>query len=100
MALPKISMSCFLAQLSKAVQQSPDDFSAEFMMRMTEEQPELMACIVTMLNPMVHIPEGIEDVPADVVKEMCLVSTFCVMGVVLESLSATIDAEEMNEAWS
>ena len=99
MAIPKISMPCFLAQLSKAVQQSPDDFSAEFMMRMNEEQPELMSCIVAMLQPMVDMPEGIE-VPADVVKEMCLVSTFCVMGVVLESISATIDAEEMDEAWS
>lgn len=100
MTIPKISMPCFLAQLSKSVQSDPDEFAADFMMKLTEEQPEMMACIVAMIKPMVQMPDGADSIPADIAAEMTLLSVFCVMGVVLESISATIDAEEMNEAWS
>ena len=100
MTIPKISMTCFLAQLSKSTQKDPDHFAADFMMRLTDKQPEMMACIVAMIKPMVTMPDEVEEIPADVSAEMCLLAVFCVLGVVMESISATIDAEEMNEAWS
>ena len=100
MTIPKISMACFLAQLSKSTQKDPDLFAADFMMRLTEEQPDMMACIVAMIKPMVQVPDEVEEIPASVSAEMCLLATFCVLGVVMESISATIDAEEMDEAWS
>ena len=74
--------------------------ASDFMMRLTDEQPEMMACIVAMIKPMVQVPDEVEEIPADVSAEMCLLAVFCVLGVVMESISATIDAEEMNEAWS
>ena len=100
MTIPKISMTCFLAQLSKSTQQDPDHFAADFMMRLTDEQPEMMACIVAMIKPMVEVPDDMEEMRVDMAAEMCLLAVFCVLGVVMESISATIDAEEMDEVWS
>jgi hypothetical protein len=86
--------------IQKSTQQDPDHFAADFMMRLTDEQPDMMACIVAMIKPMVKVPDDMEAIPAAMAAEMCLLGVFCVLGVVMESISATIDAEEMNEAWS
>jgi len=99
MTIPKISMSCFLAQLSKSSQQDPDAFAADFMMKLTEEQPELMSCLVQMVKPLVTFSDE-DTIPAPLAAEMTIMSVFCVLGVVMESISATIDAKEMDEAWS
>ena len=98
MTIPKISMPCFLAQLNKSTQQDADVFAVEFMMRLTKEQPELLSCIVAMVKPMVEFGES-EQVDSVVAAEHCLLGIFCTLGVVMEAISATIDAEEMNEAW-
>jgi len=100
MTIPKVSMECFLAQLSKSSQSEPDLFAADFMMQLTSEQPDMMSGIVAMIKPMVKFGKEEDDIPADVAAEFVLLSVFCVLGVVMESVSATIDAEEMNEAWS
>ncbi len=100
MTIPKISMTCFLAQLSKATKKSPYEFAHDFMLKMTEEQPELMACLAAMIKPIVEIPVEVEEVPSDIATELCVTACFVVLGVTLESISATIDAEEMNNAWS
>tara|TARA_Y100000310_G_scaffold261027_1_gene270213 strand:+ start:545 stop:823 length:279 start_codon:yes stop_codon:yes gene_type:complete len=92
-------MSCFIAQLSKSSQQDPDSFAHDFMMRLTDEQPELMACLAAMVQPMIDFGER-EEIDTAMASEMCVLSVFCVLGVVMESISATIDAEEMNDAWS
>ena len=98
MTIPKISMPCFLAQLNKSTQQDPDVFAVEFMMRLTKEQPEMLACIISLVQPMIDFGE-VEQVDAVMAKEHCLLGIFCTLGVVMEAISATIDAEEMNEVW-
>ena len=99
MTLPKISAKCFLAQLSKSTQKDPDQFASDFMMKLSDEQPDMMRCIVSMVRPMVKLPPEME-ISSELASEMCLLGVFCVLGVVMESISATIDAEDMNEAWS
>jgi hypothetical protein len=100
MTIPKISMECFLAQLSKSTQKDPDLFAKDFMVRLTNEQPDMMSGIVAMIQPLVKMPNGRDSIPTDIAAELCVLGVFCVLGVVMESISATIDAEEMNEAWS
>jgi hypothetical protein len=99
MTLPKISMTCFLAQLHKCSQTEPDSFAMEFMMKLAEDQPEMMPCLVAMVKPLMNFGSS-EEVSAKAASEMTLLTVFCVLGVVMESISATIDAKEMDEAWS
>jgi hypothetical protein len=99
MTIPKINGECFLAQLSKSCQTDPDKFASEYMMKLTKEQPEMMGCIVAMTKPLTELGDKDEEIPAPIAAEMTLMSVFCVLGVVLESISATLDAKEMNEAW-
>ena len=98
MTIPKISMQCFLAQLSKSSQQAPDLFAVDFIMRLNKEQPEMLICLMSMVKPMIEFGDT-EQVDTVMASENCLLGIFCVLGVVMEAISATIDSEEMNEVW-
>jgi len=100
MTFPKISDECLLATLTKATQQPPDKFAAEFMMQLTVEQPETMAAIVAMLEPFLKPQPDIETVSLVAAQDVILQSTMSILGVVLKSIAAQQEADEMNEAWS
>jgi len=101
MTLPTISIECFLAHLSKATQQSPDKFAGEFLTTLTHEQPELAAGILAMVRPILDNGiHGEDTLTSDQAAEMCLMTTFCILGIVMECISAQIDADEMEEVWS
>tara|TARA_Y100000590_G_scaffold331907_1_gene377260 strand:+ start:4310 stop:4612 length:303 start_codon:yes stop_codon:yes gene_type:complete len=99
MTLPKISPEALIAQIDKATQKSRDEFAADIMLELTSEQPAMMAAIVGMLEPLLSKPEGIEEVPIEVAQEIILESTFSAIGLVLKTLNAQIEAEEMNQHW-
>jgi len=100
MTFPKISDECLLATLSKATQKPQDEFAAEFMMDFLAEQPETMAAIVAMLDPYLKPQPDIETVELSQAQDIILQSTMSILGVVLKSIAAQQEADEMNEAWS
>lgn len=99
MAFPKISDECLLATLSKATQKPQQEFAAEFMMDMLEEQPETMAAIVAMLEPFMKPQPDIETVELAVAQEVILQASMSILGIVLKSITAQQEADEMNEHW-
>ena len=100
MTYPKISDECLLATLSKATQKPQDEFAADFMMDLMAEQPETMQAIVAMLEPYLKPQPDIETVELAQAQEILLQSTMSILGVVLKSIAAQQEADEMNEAWS
>ena len=100
MKFPKISDTCLLATLTKATQQPQGEFAAEFMMDLTNEQPETMAGIVALLEPFLKPQPDIETVELVVAQEVILQATFSILGIVLKSINAQQEADEMDEAWS
>ena len=99
MTLPTITESCLLAQLSKATQKPQDEFAAEVMTELLEEQPVAMSAIVALLEPFLKPQEEIETVSLEQAQEVILQATFTVLGVVFKTLNAQAEADEMNEAW-
>ena len=100
MTFPKISETTLLATLSKATQQPQAEFAAEFMMDMLKEQPETMAAIVAMLEPFLKPQPDIETVELAVAQEVILQASMSILGIVLKSIGAQQEADEMNEAWN
>ena len=100
MGFPKISDECLLATLSKAAQKSPDEFAAEFMAQFTIEQPETMQLIVAMLEPFLKPQPDIETVSLVAAQDVILQATMSILGIVLKSIAAQQEADEMNEVWS
>jgi hypothetical protein len=99
MAFPKISSECLLATITKASQQPQDVFAAEFMVDMLREQPDVMEVIVGLLEPWLTPQPEIETVDLAQAQDIILQSCFAVLGIVLKSLNAQQEADEMNEAW-
>ena len=99
MTLPTITEECVLAQLSKATQQPMDEFAADVMMELTSEQPVKMACIVALLEPFMKPQPEIQDVSLEQAQEVVLQATMTVVGIILKSLNAQSEANEMNEHW-
>tara|TARA_R110002020_G_scaffold103752_9_gene243151 strand:- start:943 stop:1245 length:303 start_codon:yes stop_codon:yes gene_type:complete len=99
MTFPKISDACLLATLTKATQRPQDEFAAEFMTQLTIEQPETMQMIVAMLEPFLKPQPDIETVSLAQAQDVILQSTMSILGIVLQSIAAQQEADEMNEAW-
>ena len=99
MTLPTITENCLIAQLSKATQKPQDEFAADVMAELLEEQPSTMAAIVALLEPFLKPQPDIEAVELAVAQEVILQASFTVLGVVLKTLNAQIEANEMNEHW-
>ena len=94
MTFPKVTDTCILAVMDKAVQSSPDKFAAETMMGLLDEQPEMMAAITALLQKM-----GGADEIGTPEMETVLMATFCVLGISLKAIGAQMEANELNEAW-
>ena len=100
MAFPKISPECLLATLSKVSQAQPmDEFAASVITDMLVEQPDTMEAIVALLEPWLKPQPEIETVELAQAQDIILQSCFVVLGVVLKSIAAQQEADEMNEAW-
>ena len=100
MTFPKISAECLLATVTKASQtQAMDEFAAGVMMDMTIEQPETMAAIVALLEPWLKPQPEIQTVELAQAQDVMLQACFVVLGVVMKSMAAQQEADEMNEAW-
>ena len=102
MKLPKVTKECFLAHMHKAMQQDPQVFACETMLRLKKEQPAIVLGVSTMLAPFIEAkPKEDEDqrVSLEAAKEILLMSCFCVVGVTLQAINAQIESEEMNEIW-
>jgi len=100
MAFPKISPDCLLATVSKAASEGPmDEFAASVMTDMLVEQPDTMAGLVCLLEPFLSPQPDIEVVELSIAQDVILQCTFTVLGIVLKSIAAQQEADEMNEAW-
>ena len=99
MTLPTITEECLLAQVSKATQKPQDEFAADVMAELLEEQPVAMAAVVALLEPFLKPQEEIETVSLEQAQEVVLQASFTVLGVLFKSLNAQVEANEMNEHW-
>ena len=103
MKLPKITKECFLAHMHKAMQQDPQIFAGETMLKLKVEQPALVTGVASMLAPFIEAKSEEEEeeqkVSLAAAKEVLLMACFCVVGVTMQAINAQIESEEMNEIW-
>ena len=106
MTIPKISLECLLATMQKATQNEPDRFAMETMTELAENQPDLMSAVQHLVALFMGEDESKEDeleldsmVTAEFAKEMICMSTFCVLGVTMKAVAATLEAAELSEQW-
>ena len=105
MTIPKISLDCLVATMEKATQDKPDHFAVETMNELACDQPDLMSAVqhlVSMFMGADDEPEEDESdamVTADFAKEMICMSTFCVLGVAMKAIGATLEAAELEEMY-
>ena len=105
MTIPKISLSCLVATMQKATQNEPDRFAMETMTELGEDQPDLMSAVQHLVSMfMGEDDESEEDesdamVTADFAKEMICMSTFCVLGVAMKAIGATLEAADLEDQW-
>jgi hypothetical protein len=104
MTIPKINLGCLVATMQKATQNEPDRFAMETMTELGEDQPDLMSAVQHLVALFMGEDESEEDesdamVTADFAKEMICMSTFCVLGVAMKAIGATLEAAELSEQW-
>ena len=105
MTIPKISLDCLMATMQKVTQSDPDHFAVETMTQLASDQPDLMSDVkhlVSMFMGEEDEPEEDESdamVTADFAKEMICMSTFCVLGVTMKAIEATLEAAELEELY-
>ena len=101
MKLPKVTKECFLAHMHKAMQQDPQDFACETMLKLKDKQPAITSGVASMLGPFIDATGEEEEQPVSLAqaKEVLLMACFCVVGVTLQAINAQIESEEMNEVW-
>ena len=105
MTIPKISLGCLVATMQKATQNEPDRFAMETMTELGEDQPDLMSAVQHLVAMfMGEDGESEEDesdamVTADFAKEMICMSTFCVLGVAMKAIGATLEAADLENQW-
>jgi|TARA_Y100000296_G_scaffold79545_1_gene103681 hypothetical protein len=103
MTLPQVTAECLTAVLEKSTQQSPDEFAAEVMTDLIENQPVLMEGITSILVPFLEACNINEhqgrELNSETRHELMLMAQFCVMGVTLKAIAAQAEAKEMEEAW-
>jgi len=102
MTLPKVTRECLTAVLEKSVQQEPQDFAAQVMVDLMEDQPVLMEGITTVLQPFMEACNVVEhegqELHPELRHELMIMAQFCALGVTLKALSAQAEAKEM-EVW-
>ena len=103
MTLPTITYECMTVLLQKATQQAPEVFAQEVMVELLEDQPVLMEALMSVLQPFLEVCaeseyEG-QEVQPEMRKELMIMGQFCVAGIIMKSLNAQVEADEMNEAW-
>jgi len=98
-------MSCIKATLDKATQESPITFAEGTMSELSVSQPELMAAVMQLVGMFMgeefdeeHEHED-EEVSAAFAKEMICMAAFCVLGVTMKAVDATMEAAELSEQW-
>ena len=107
MTIPKISLGCLVATMQKATQNEPDRFAMETMTELGEDQPDLMSAVQHLVAVFMGedgSDESEEDesdamVTADFAKEMICMSTFCVLGVAMKAIGATLEAADLENQW-
>ena len=99
MKLPKITKECFIAHMHKAMQQDPQIFACETMLRLKDEQPAITSGVASMLGPFIAERDDDQSVSLSQAREVLLMACFCVVGVTLQAIDAQIESEEMNEIW-
>ena len=110
-ALPKISLECLLATMQKATQDDPGEFAIATMTGMAADQPHLMAAVQQTVGMFLgdedqHFGAETNDgepmpemVPTEFAKEMICMSTFCILGIAMKAVAATLEAAELEEQW-
>jgi hypothetical protein len=107
MTIPKISLDCLVATMEKVTQTQPDTFAIETMTQLASDQPDLMSAVQHLVSMFMgeetldgeidgDLPE---EVPAEFAREMICMSTFCVLGVAMKAIGATLEAAELSEQW-
>jgi hypothetical protein len=105
MTIPKISLACLSATLEKATQTEPDHFAIQTMNELACDQPDLMSAVQHLVSMFIGEDDEPEEdesdatVPAGFAKEMIVMSSFCVLGVVMKALDATLEAVELEELY-
>ena len=105
--IPKISLDCLVATMQKATQDEPGKFAVETMNNMSVEQPHLMLAVQQTVAMFMgedadaegFVPAEDDMVSADFAKEMICMSTFCILGIAMKAVAATLEAAELEEQW-
>ena len=105
--IPKISLDCLVATMQKATQDEPGNFAVETMTNLSVEQPHLMLAVQQTVAMFMgedadaegFVPAEDDMVSAEFAKEMICMSTFCILGIAMKALSATLEAAELEEQW-
>ena len=101
MTIPKISLDCLMATMQKATQNEPDHFAVETMTQLGIDQPDLMSAVQHLVAMFMGEDESENDpmamVTAEFAKEMICMSTFCVLGVAMKAIGATLEAAELED---
>ena len=104
MTIPKISLACLAATLQKATQNEPDRFAIQTMNELAEDQPDLMSAVQHLVSMFIGEEESEEfeddsTVSAGFAKEMIVMSSFCVLGVAMKAIGATLEASELEKLY-
>jgi hypothetical protein len=103
MTLPQVTRECLTAVLEKSIQQDPQDFAAQVIVDLMEEQPVLMEGITTVLEPFMAACNVTEfqgqEIDGELRHKLLIMSHFCALGIALKALSAQSEAKEMEELW-
>jgi len=107
--IPKISLDCLVATMQKATQDEPGNFAVETMNNMSVEQPHLMLAVQQTVAMFMgegadedvegFVPAEDDMVSAEFAKEMICMSTFCILGIAMKAVAATLEAAELEEQW-
>ena len=103
MTIPQISESTILATISKMHTQSPNDFTRESLIKMSEEGNEDLAGALASMG-LVFMREAEQAIESGASMEHLMASTSEIMMaysmLVYRIMSAQIEADELNEAWA
>ena len=103
MTIPQISESTILATISKMHTQSPNDFTHESLIKMSEEGNEHLAGALASMG-LVFMQHAEQAIESGASIEHLMASTSEVMMaysmLVYRMMSAQIEADELNEAWT
>jgi len=103
MTIPQIHESTILATIAKMHTQSPNEFTSDSLIKMSEEgNEELAGALATMgLVFIQHAEQAIESGTS--IEHLMGISSEIMMAysmLVYRIMSAQIEADELNEAWS